>query len=119
MAEELDYGRVERTRPVPETVAPMAQKGRPSLMNFVGMLSVAIALDAVGLILNVAPGIGFTLQIIADIIFIPWFYFSGMSFTGKRIGVLGFTTVVESIPVLGNLPFLTLGIVASYYLNGH
>ena len=82
------------------------------------MLLVAFFIfDIPGLILDFIPGFGVFIVFLSDMVFIPWYYFSGMKFTGRRIGIMGVSTILESLPIIGNLPLITFGVVASYYSN--
>ncbi len=84
-------------------------------LNFISMLSVGLLLDGIGVFLNFIPGIGIIISFISNLIFIPWFYFSGIKFTGKKIASMGATSILEYIPLIGNLPLITTNIVFSYY----
>lgn len=122
MAEELDYSRVERRQVEDDVIENIPvkdskKKNRPSKFNFVLMVLVAAVLDILGIFLGFIAGAGLALEIVANLIFIPWFHFSGMKFTGKRIGLMGATTILESIPIIGSLPFITLNVILSYYFN--
>jgi len=88
---------------------------KPMTLNFICMCAVASVFDIIGLFLNEVPGVGIAIQIIADTTFIPWFYFSGIKFNGKRIGSMASTSILESIPFVGNLPFILLNVIYSYY----
>lgn len=90
---------------------------RPSFPNFLAMIIVAMFFDGVGIFTNEIPGVGFVIVMISNLIFIPWFYASGMKINSKRITVLGFETFGESIPIVGNLPLITGSILMNYYLN--
>jgi hypothetical protein len=90
---------------------------RPSFINFMCMILVAIVFDSLGLFLSEIPGVGTVIVFISDIIFIPWFYMSGMKFTNKRAVAMGAQTIAESIPFIGNLPLITVNVIYSYYSN--
>jgi hypothetical protein len=88
---------------------------KPITLNFICMLAVVGVLDIVGVFTSEFPGVGIVLSILYNIIFIPWFYFSGIKFNLKKIGTMGTTSILEYIPIVGNLPFMTLNVVYSYY----
>ncbi len=88
---------------------------KPMTLNFVCMCAVAGMFDIIGLFVNEIPGVGIAIEIIADVTFIPWFYFSGIKFNAKRIGSMATTSILESIPVVGNLPFILINVIYSYY----
>ncbi len=90
---------------------------KPVTLGFAMMVMVAFTLDIIGLFVNEFPGVGIVISIIATIIFVPWFYFSGIKFDGKRIGSMGATSILEYIPFVGNMPFITLNVIYSYYSN--
>ncbi len=120
MAEELDYSRVERMRvdepsDQPSTYIEEKSHNRPAFLNFIAMLCTAIALD----IGSIIPVIGDAIDLLALIIFIPWFYFSGMTFTNKRIGFMSVTSILEALPVVQMAPFLTINIITAYWINGN
>ncbi len=88
---------------------------KPITLNFICMCGVASIFDIIGLFVNEIPGVGIAIEIIADITFIPWFYFSGIKFNAKRIGSMATTSVLESIPIVGNLPLILVNVIYSYY----
>ncbi len=88
---------------------------KPITLNFICMVMVAVVLDLIGLFTGEIPGVGIALTIIYNTIFIPWFIFSGVKFNMKKIGSMGTMSILEFIPIVGNLPFMTLNIVYSYY----
>lgn len=118
MAAQLERpSRVERLNPKKalDTAANITKK--PITMNFVLMCIVAGILDIIGLFTNELPGVGIVISIIADVIFIPWFYFSGIKFNSKRIASMLGMNIVEDIPIIGNFPFIILNVIYSYYSN--
>lgn len=84
---------------------------KPVTLNFVCMLLVSITLD----LLSFIPGISILISILYNVIFIPWFFFSGVKFNMKKIGSMGASSILEYIPFLSFLPFMTLNIIYSYY----
>jgi hypothetical protein len=84
-------------------------------LNFICMLIVSGTLDLVGFFATIIPGVGILLSIIYNVIFIPWFYFSGIKFNMKKIGSMGTTSILEYIPIIGNLPLMTVNTIYSYY----
>ncbi len=86
---------------------------KPVTLNFICMLAVSIILDLFSLI----PGISIFISILYNVIFIPWFFFSGVKFNMKKIGSMGATSILEYIPFISFLPFMTLNVVYSYYSN--
>lgn len=90
---------------------------KPITLNFICMIIVAVALDLIGFFATTIPGVGIVLSIIYNIIFIPWFMFSGVKFNMKKIGSMGATSILEYIPIIGNLPFMTVNVIYSYYSN--
>lgn len=125
MAEELRLrqetpSRIERkVYQEPEDLYSTTQNthSRPSFINFMCMILAAIVFDGLGLFLGEIPGVGTVIVFISDMIFIPWFYMSGMKFTNKRIVAMGAQTIAESIPFIGNFPLITVNVVYSYYSN--
>jgi len=83
--------------------------------NFVCMILVAGTLDIIGMFLSTVPGIGAVISFIAACIFIPWFYFSGIHFNLTKISTMGGTSILEFFPLTGNLPFITINVIYSYY----
>lgn len=88
---------------------------KPLTINFIFMVIVSGILDLIGFFTSEIPGVGIALSILYNIIFIPWFYFSGVKFNMKKIGSMGATSILEYIPIVGNLPFMTVNIIYSYY----
>jgi hypothetical protein len=110
--------RIERKRYQPEEERDeVPVHTRPGFINFALMISVAVVLDIIGAFSNEVPGVGVVIVLIADVIFIPWFHFSGMKMNGKRIISTTIETVGESIPLVGNAPLITINVILSYYLN--
>ena len=83
--------------------------------NFICMILVAGAFDLIGVFLSTIPGIGAIISFIAACIFIPWFYFSGIHFNLTKISTMGGTSILELFPLTGNLPFILINVVYSYY----
>jgi hypothetical protein len=119
MAEELRLrdevpSRIERkVYREPEQVVSNAEHNRPSLVNAMFMICFAIIFDAISL----APGANDITIFVANLIFIPWFYMSGVKFTNKRITSLGVTTIIEAIPFLGAFPMITVNVIYSLYYS--
>ncbi len=86
---------------------------KPITLNFICMLAVSIILDLLSLI----PAISILISILYNVIFIPWFFFSGVKFNMKKIGSMGATSILEYIPFISFLPFMTLNVIYSYYSN--
>jgi uncharacterized membrane protein len=121
MAEELRLrdevpSRIERkVYQEPEQVPESTNHHRPGMINFMLMVMTAVILDVFGLFLNEVPFVGAGIVLLADFIFIPWFYMSGMKFTNKRIIAMGIQTIGEAIPLIGNAPLITVNVIYSYY----
>jgi len=115
MVAQLRPSRVERVDPrqVIKTISNITKK--PLTLNFICMLMVAGVLDIIGLFASAIPGLGVVLSIIYNVIFIPWFLFSGVKFNAKKIGSMGATSILEYIPMIGNLPLMIINIFYSYY----
>ena len=119
MATQLNYNRVERQvlKDSPlnaiNAVSGFTKKGIN--LNIICMVLVAGTLDLIGFFVNEVPFAGIIIIVIADIIFIPWFHFSGIKFTPKIIGSMTVGTGIEAIPILGNLPAITSFVIYSYY----
>lgn len=90
---------------------------KPITLNFICMIMVVGVLDLIGLFTSEIPGVGIVLSILYNVIFIPWFYFSGIKFNMKKVGSIGATSILEYIPVIGNLPLMTVNVIYSYYSN--
>lgn len=88
---------------------------KPITLNFICMIMVVGVLDLIGAFTSEIPGVGIMLSLIYNIIFIPWFYFSGIKFNAKKIGSMGTTSILEYIPLVGNLPLMTINVIYSYY----
>ncbi len=88
---------------------------KPVTLNLVCMCMVAGVLDIIGLFATTIPGVGIMISIISATIFIPWFYFSGIKFNLKKISTFGTTSILEMIPIIGNMPFILLNVLYSYY----
>lgn len=111
--------RIERKvyQPDIEEEAVDSSHHRPSFINFVCMLAVGAVFDVIGLFVSEIPFVGAGLSFISTCIFIPWFHFSGMKFNNKRVISMGVQTISEAIPLVGNLPLITVNIIYSYYSN--
>lgn len=90
---------------------------KPITLNFICMLIVSGTLDFIGFFATTIPGVGILLSIIYNVIFIPWFMFSGVKFNMKKISSMGATSIFEYLPIIGNLPFMTVNVIYSYYSN--
>lgn len=88
---------------------------KPITLNFICMCLVAGTLDIISFFTSEIPGVGVFLSIIYNVIFIPWFYFSGVKFNMKKISSMGVTSILEYIPIIGNLPFMISNVIYSYY----
>lgn len=122
MAEELRLGsqtpnRITRKvyQEDVDTSGSEKEHTRPSMFNFICMVMVAAVFDTFSLFLGEVPLVGAGIVLIADMVFIPWFYMSGMKFTNKRIIGMGIQTIAESIPLVGNFPIITINVIYSYY----
>jgi hypothetical protein len=119
MAEELRLredvpSRIERKiYQEPEEVVPV--RSRPSFVNFAFMVLVAIVFDIIGLFTAEVPFVGAGISITSSVIFIPWFYMSGMNFNNKRVVSMAAQTIAESVPFVGNFPLITVNVIYSYY----
>ena len=119
MAEELRLrdevpSRIERKiYQEPEQLISNTEHYRPGLVNAISMVCVAVVFD----IISLAPGANDIMIFIANLVFIPWFYMSGMKFTNKRIASLGVTTIIEAIPFLSGFPMITVNVVYSLYYS--
>ena len=133
MVAQLDYSRVQRPSlsekiadtnsyrvmrdnavKRPDVIMKNALK-KPVTFNFMCMIAVASTFDIIGIFLNEFPGVGVVISVIADLTFIPWFYFSGIKFNSKRIASMGTMSILEDIPVVGNLPLIVVNVIYSYY----
>jgi hypothetical protein len=88
---------------------------KPITLNFICMCMVAGVLDIIGLFTSEIPGVGIVISITSATIFVPWFYFSGIKFNMKKIGTFGSTSILEMIPIIGNLPLILVNVIYSYY----
>lgn len=88
---------------------------KPMTLNFICMVMVAGVLDIIGFFTSEIPGVGIVLSFLYNVIFIPWFYFSGIKFNLKKIGTMGTTSILEYIPIIGNMPFMLVNVIYSYY----
>jgi hypothetical protein len=86
---------------------------KPITLNFICMVLISVTLDLLSLI----PGFNILISILYNILFIPWFYFSGIKFTIKKISSMGVTSIIEYIPIVSILPAMTLNTIYSYYSN--
>jgi hypothetical protein len=86
---------------------------KPVSLNFICMVTVAITLDLFSLI----PGVSILVSILYNVIFIPWFIFSGVKFNMKKIGSMGASSILEYLPFISFLPFMTINVIYSYYSN--
>lgn len=118
MVEELDSTRVERMS-LSEEVGQNREKPKTKWgrFSFLGLLFVAIIFDVLGLFFDEIPVVGAILAFLFNMISIPWYYFSKVPMTSVRASVLAVTTVAESIPLVGNLPLITLGVVMVYIIH--
>ena len=57
---------------------------KPLSLNFICMFIVSVTLDIIGVFTTELPGFSILLSILYNIIFIPWFYFSGIKFNMKK-----------------------------------
>ncbi len=86
-------------------------------LNFICMVIVALILDIFSFFLSEIPGVGIIFSVLSLVIFIPWFAFSGIikiSDIGKMVS-MAFTALGEGIPVIGNLPCITINVFFTYY----
>lgn len=104
---------LNKVNDVKNTVGNVFKK--PLSLNFICMLLVSGALDIIGILTSPIPGVSIALSILYNIIFIPWFYFSGIKFNMKKIGSMGATSILEYIPVVEALPMMTINVIYSYY----
>lgn len=88
---------------------------KPLSLNFICMFMVSGTLDIIGVFTTEFPGFSILLSILYNIIFIPWFYFSGIKFNMKKIGSMGATSILEDIPIVEALPWMTINTIYSYY----
>lgn len=85
--------------------------------NFICMALVAATLDILSFFLSAIPGVGIIFSILSLVIFMPWFAFSGVikiDDISKMIS-MAFTAIGEGIPVIGNLPCITINVFFTYY----
>jgi len=85
--------------------------------NFICMALVAGTLDILSFFLSAIPGVGIMFSILSLIIFIPWFAFSGVIKIGdvSKMISMAFTAIGEGIPIIGNLPCITINVFFTYY----
>lgn len=86
---------------------------KPVTLNFICMVTVATILDLFSLI----PGVSILVSILYNVIFIPWFIFSGVKFNMKKIGSMSASSILEYLPFISFLPFMTINVIYSYYSN--
>ena len=92
-------------------------KSKPFTFQFLAMLLVAGVLDIFSFFLS-EFGVGFIFSILGLIIFVPWFYLTGVvQMDIKKLTSMGSTTILELFPITGNLPCITLNVFYSYYSN--
>ena len=125
MAEELDYGRVERLsvdrpqEPKGQMAGGTAAKPqkKQSLLNLVILACiVCLFFDVPGFFLNEIPLVGVVITVLADMFIFVWYFLSGIPIKGRTLWSVCVTSVLESIPFIGNSPIFT-GVVIVNYLS--
>lgn len=84
---------------------------RGGIVNKILILTVAFILDIISLI----PAVNDATIIVADIIFISWFYFSGVKFSPRRIISFGATNIIEVIPYASAVPMILINVAYCLY----